>query len=148
MQLRAFFIALILTPGAALADKVGEVGVDWVGNDIVIESLADPKVEGVTCHIAYFDRSVIDRLQQGNWFQDPSNSSISCARTGPIKIGDIDQGEGGEEVFREGRSIIFKSIRVTRIWDKKNQTLIYLSHGRDVQQGSAKMSMSTVPLFQ
>ena len=31
--------------------------------------------------------------------------------------------------------------------DKANETLIYLSHSRQVQDGSAKMSISTVPLF-
>jgi CreA protein len=36
---------------------------------------------------------------------------------------------------------------VTRIFDAKNQTLVYLAHTRQVQEGSAKMSMSTVPLY-
>jgi CreA protein len=132
----------------AHAEKVGEVGVDWFGNDIIIESISDPKVQGVTCHLAYFDRGIIDRLQQGNWFEDPSNTSISCTQTGPITLGDIARGKGGEQVFKESRSIIFKSIRVTRVFDEANQTLIYLAHGSEVSQGSAKTSMSTIPLYQ
>lgn len=130
------------------AEKVGEVGVDWFGNDIIIESIPDPKVQGVTCHLAYFERGVIDRLQQGNWFEDPSNSSISCTQTGPITLGDIARGTGGEQVFKESRSIILKSIRVTRIFDENSQTLIYLAHGSEVSQGSAKTSISTIPLYQ
>ncbi|MDN5787186.1 CreA family protein [Pseudorhodobacter sp.] len=141
-------MALTLCAGAALSDEVGKVGVDWLGNDIIVESIADPKVQGVTCHIAYFSRGVIDRLQQGNWFEDPSNSSIDCAQTGPITIGDIDRSDDGEEVFRQSRSIILKSIAVTRIFDEKHQTLIYLAHGREVSKGSAKTSLSTVSLFQ
>ena len=47
-----------------VAEQVGEVGVDWVGNDIIIEAIQDPKVSGVTCHIAYFDRGLIDRLSK------------------------------------------------------------------------------------
>ena len=74
----------------ALAQQVGEVGVDWLGNDIIIEAVKDPEVEGVTCHVSYFERGVVDRLQKGNWFEDPSDSAISCRQTGPIKIGDID----------------------------------------------------------
>lgn len=140
--------AALLLPIAAHAEKVGEVDVDWLGNDLIIEALADPEVEGVTCHITYFERGIIDRLQKGNWFEDPSNSSISCRQTGPITIGDIERDDEGEEVFSERRSIIFKSIKVKRIFDEKNQTLIYISHARDVQNGSAKMSMSTVPLYQ
>ncbi|ESY65684.1 CreA family protein, partial [Mesorhizobium sp. LNHC229A00] len=120
------------------------VGVDWIGNDIIVEAIKDPKVEGVTCHVSYFDRSVIDRLHKGNWFEDPSDSSISCRQTGPITIGDIDTSEGGEEVFKQGISLIWKKQVVNRIYDKTNETLIYLSHSRQVQNGSAKMSVTTV----
>lgn len=141
----ALAVALLATPVAA--EQVGEVGVDWVGNDIVIDAISDPKVEGVTCHIAYFDRSLIDRLSQGNWFEDPSNASIACRQTGPIKVGDIDRSEDGEQVFRENRSIILKSLRIKRIFDEANQTLIYLAHAQELTEGSAKMSISTVPLY-
>lgn len=134
-------------PATLAAEQVGNVDVGWLGNDLIIEALADPEVAGVTCHVAYFERGLIDRLQKGNWFEDPSNSSISCRQTGPIKIGDIDRDDEGEDVFSKSRSIVFKSIKVKRILDEKNQTLIYISHARDVQNGSAKMSMSTVPLY-
>jgi len=146
----AMFLSFGLTTGLttpAAAEVVGNVDVDWLGNDIVVEAVADPKVKGVTCHLAYFERGLIDRLQKGNWFEDPSNSSISCRQTGPIEIGEIDRSDEGEDVFSERRSIIFKTLRVKRIFDEANQTLIYISHARDVQNGSAKMSMSTVPLF-
>jgi CreA protein len=139
-------LALLMAP-AAQAEEVGKVDVDWLGNDIVIEAIADPEVKGVTCHLAYFDRGLIDRLQKGNWFEDPSNSSIACRQTGPIEIGDINRSEEGEDVFSERRSIIFKTLRVKRIFDEANNTLVYISHARDVQNGSAKMSMSTVPLY-
>jgi CreA protein len=143
--LLAGLVALAAFP--VLADEVGKVGVDWLGNDIIVEAIKDPKVEGVTCHVSYFDRGVIDRLQKGNWFEDPSDSSISCRQTGPITIGDIDMSEGGEEVFKQGISLIWKKQVVNRIYDKQNETLIYLSHSRQVQDGSAKMSVTTVPLF-
>jgi CreA protein len=140
-------LGILTGTGGALAQEVGKVGVDWLGNDIVIEAIKDPKVEGVTCHVSYFDRGVIDRLQKGNWFEDPSDSSISCRQTGPIKIGDIDLGEEGEEVFKQGISLIWKKQVVNRIYDKTNDTLIYLSHSRQVQDGSAKMSITSVPLY-
>ncbi|ANT52532.1 MULTISPECIES: CreA family protein [Mesorhizobium] len=143
----ALAACLVLGTGVAAADEVGKVGVDWLGNDIIVEAIKDPKVEGVTCHVSYFDRGVIDRLQKGNWFEDPSDSSISCRQTGPITIGDIDMSEGGEEVFKQGISLIWKKQVVNRIYDKTNETLIYLSHSRQVQDGSAKMSVTTVPLY-
>nr|WP_316654966.1 CreA family protein [uncultured Gellertiella sp.] len=139
--------ALLMSPLSARAEVVGQIGVDWIGNDIIVESIADPGVEGVTCHVTYFDRSVIDRLKNGNWFEDPSNNSIACRQTGPITIGDIALGKGGEEVFRAGRSLIFKKLVVNRIYDKANDTLVYVIHSRQVIDGSAKMAISTVPLY-
>ncbi|PSJ64903.1 CreA family protein [Kumtagia ephedrae] len=136
-----------ISAGSAFAQQVGEVGVDWFGNDIIVEAIKDPKVDGVTCHVSYFDRGVVDRLQKGNWFEDPSDSAISCEQTGPITIRDIEFGQGGEEVFKQGISLIWKKQVVNRIYDKANQTLIYLSHSRQVQDGSAKMAISTVPLY-
>lgn len=148
-RIQTVLIALLLAaPVPALAEEVGRVGVDWTGNDIIVEAIPDPKVQGVTCHVAYFDRSVIDRLRQGNWFEDPSNSAIACAQTGPITLGDIARGPKGEEVFRESRSLFFKSLRVRRIYDEENRTLIYLGHGNQIVEGSAKMSISTVPLYE
>ena len=140
-------IALSALVPAARAEVVGKVGVDWVGNDIIVEAVSDPDVKGVTCHVTYFDRSIIDRLSKGNWFEDPSNNSIACRQTGPIEIGDIDLSKDGEEVFREGMSLIWKQLVVNRIYDKANDTLIYLIHSRQVVDGSAKMAISTVPLF-
>jgi CreA protein len=143
----AALLALTLTPLPAAAGEVGRVGGDWVGNDIVIEAIPDPKVQGVTCHVSYFDRSMWDRLSKGNWFEDPSNSSIACRQTGPIVIGNIDLSPRGEPVFSASRSLIFKSLTVTRIYDAQNQVLIYLTHANKVADGSAKMSISTVPLY-
>ena len=141
----AGLLALAAVPAAA--ETVGKVGVDWIGNDIYIDAVTDPEVAGVTCHVTYFDRSVIDRLKKGNWFEDPSNNAISCQQTGPITIGDIELEREGEEVFKSGLSLIWKSLIVTRIYDKKNDTLIYLAHSRELTEGSAKMSISTVPLY-
>ena len=148
-RLATLALPLALVTGLAACqdrNQVGNVGVDWTGNDIAIEAVADPEVQGVVCHVAYFNRGVIDRLQQGNWFEDPSNASIDCAANGPLTIGDIAMDKDGEEVFRQGRSLIWKSLRVNRIYDAENNELIYLAHARELQLGSAKMSLSVVPL--
>ena len=129
-------VAVALAPGAS-AQEVGSFSNDWTGNDIVIEAIADPKVEGVTCHIAHFERGLIDKL---------SNASIACRQTGPIVIGDIERDDEGEEVFSERKSLIFKSLAVRRLYDEANQTLIYVVYTRQVQEGSAKMAITSVPL--
>ncbi len=144
---RLALVLLAIMPAAARAEAVGKVGVDWVGNDIVIEAIPDPKVQGVTCHVAYFSRSIIDRVSNGNWFEDPSYSALDCRQTGPITVGDIDRSKDGENIFSERTSLIFKSLKVTRVFDEKNNTLVYLAHASELTQGSGKMSISTVPLY-
>ena len=57
-----------------------------------------------------------------------------------------DRGKDGEEVFSEGRSLILKSLKVTRVYDAKNNALVYLGHASELTQGSGKMSLSVVPL--
>jgi CreA protein len=143
----ASLITLFAAISQAGADDVGRFRNDWTGNGLVVEAVADPKVQGVTCHIGRFSRGVIDRLSKGNWFVDPSNSSIACHQTGPITIGEIDTGMSGEEVFSERLSLIFKSLAVRRIYDRKNMTLIYVIYSRQVKDASAKMSIATVPLY-
>jgi CreA protein len=142
--------AALLVPLAACGDNnatnVGKVGVDWTGNDIVVEAVADPEVQGVVCHVSYFSRSLIDRLQQGNWFEDPSYSAVACNASGPITVGDINLRPGGEEIFKQARSLIWKSLRVSRIYDAENNALVYLAHARELQLGSGKMSLSVVTL--
>lgn len=147
MPRTALILTLTLTLATpALPQEVGRVGVDWVGNDIIIESFPDPKVQGITCHMAYFDRSLIDRLSNGNWFEDPSYSAVDCVQTGPITVGDIETDKDGESVFSERQSLILKSIRVTRILDTRANALIYLGHANELTQGSGKMSMSVIAL--
>lgn len=145
-RLAAAAASLLAVAACSDRNQVGSVGVDWTGNDITVEAVADPEVKGVVCHLAYFNRSVIDRLQQGNWFEDPSYSAIDCTATGPLTIGDIAMGAGGEEIFKQGRSLIWKSLRVNRIYDAASNSLIYLGHARELQQGSGKMSLSVVSL--
>ena len=142
-----FSLGVIAIASIAKADEVGDVNVDWLGSDIKIEAIEDPKVKGITCHISYFDRGLIERVRNGEVFSDPSNSSVDCSQTGAIVIGDIEKDEGGESVFSKRTSLVWKSLKVTRIYDEEHQTMIYLSHATEVQNGSAKMDISTVPLF-
>lgn len=44
-------------------------------------------------------------------------------------------------------SLIWKTLVVNRIYDKTNDTLIYLARSRELTDGSAKMSISTIPLY-
>ena len=85
-----------------------------------------------------------------NNLADPSDSSISCRQTGeitPEMIAQIDKSSSGEVVFQKSKSIFFKSMKIRRIFDAKNQTLMYLSYSTKETSGSFKHSLSTVPLW-
>lgn len=150
--LRAATVALC---GAALVlaqscgRNEGEVGAfsnDLLGNEIRIDALADPRIENVVCHMAYFERGVLDRARQGNWFEDPSNTSISCQRTGPLDLTNVPTSRAGEEIFNQRQSLFFKKTALRRILDLDHRSLLYVSHSREVIEGSAKMSISSILL--
>ena len=140
-------MAALLAACGGGGGEVAEINNDWTGNEIKVEALRDEKVSGVVCHMAHFDRSVIDRLRKGDWFQNPSNGSINCIVTGPVVVGDIELRRRGEEVFRQSQSIIFKKLSVRRIYDRDNDALVYLVYSRRIVDGSAKMSIASVPLY-
>ena len=110
--------------------------------DIKISSMSDEMVPGVTCHIASIEANLS--------LSDPSDSSISCRQVGEITadmIAEIDKSKSGEVVFKQSKSIFFKTMKVRRIYDADNQSLLYLSYTTKETDGSFKHSLSTVPLW-
>ncbi|WP_163132698.1 CreA family protein [Agarivorans sp. Alg241-V36] len=110
--------------------------------DIKISVLKDPLIDGVTCHIANVEADLD--------FADPSDMSISCRQTGEITsamLANIDMSKSGEVVFKKSKSILFKSLKIRRIFDAESQTLMYLSYSTKETSGSYKHSLSTVPLW-
>ena len=124
-------------------DDVGKVSLGWfTTKDVVVDAVTDPKIPGVTCHIS--------RVEADLDLADPSDMSIACRQTGAISaadLRDIDKSKSGEVVFKESLSILFKSLKVRRIFDAEHQTLIYLSYSTKETNGSHKHSLSTVPLW-
>jgi CreA protein len=52
-----------------------------------------------------------------------------------------------EAVFSEGTSLFFKSTNITRLWDQKHNTLVYLAISRKIIEGAPFNSISTVPIM-
>lgn len=100
--------ALALTACGDREGSVGEFSNDFLGNEIMVEALHDPEIPNVVCHMTYFDRSALDRLRQGNWFENPSNSAVSCQRIGPISLAGLDTDRSGEEIFSQRQSLFFQ----------------------------------------
>lgn len=137
---------VLLAACGGSSDEVGEFKNDWLGNEIKVEALRDPDIPGIVCHFTHFDRGVWDRLGKGNWFEDPSNASIDCQRSGDIDLSDVKVSKSGEEVFSQRQSLFFKNVAVRRIVDLDNRAVLYVVYSRKLVDGSAKMNLSTVPL--
>lgn len=142
MRLALVGITLSLL-GACSDNEVGDVSLGvFTTKDIKIDSLQDPIVAGVTCHISSIEANLN--------LADPSDSSISCRQTGEINaqmLAQIDKSPSGEVVFKKSKSIFFKNMKVRRILDANSQTLMYVSYSTKETSGSYKHSLSTVPLW-
>jgi CreA protein len=130
---------LLILAGCTDDDSVS-TGV-FSASTIDVEAFKDPQISGVTCHIS----SVKAHLS----LSDPSNMAIACRQTGPIPADlqtMIDLSKP-RQVFKDSKSILFKSLKVRRTFDEYNQTLIYLAYSTKETSGSFKNSVSTVPLY-
>ena len=132
---------LVLT--ACDRNEVGDVSLGlFTTKDIKIDMFTDPLIPGVTCHVASIEADLS--------LADPSDSSIACRQTGEITaamIAAIDKSKSGDVVFKKSKSVLFKNMKIRRIFDAQNQTLMYLAYSTKETSGSFKHSLSTVPLW-
>ncbi|MCY9843539.1 CreA family protein [Vibrio caribbeanicus] len=141
---KAALLGVLLTSLMGCSDnEVGDVSLGFFTlKDIKLNDMRDPLIPGITCHIASIEADFS--------LADPSDSSISCRQTGeitPEMIAKIEKSKDGEVIFKKSKSIFFKSMKVRRIFDSKNQTIMYLSYATKETSGSFKHSLSTVPLW-
>ena len=144
-------LALAGFAGAAQAEESARIGtVDTtfrlVGrNDrIVIDRYDDPKVDGVSCYMSRAETGGV--AGSFGLATDPNRFSIACRATGPVTL--RTKVPDNEVVFGEKASAFFKEIRISRLYDRDKQVLVYLvwstlTIGKD---GSAFNSVTAVPL--
>ena len=139
-------IATIATPFAR-AEEIASVNTNFrfTGSDRVsVEAYDDPLVTGVTCYVS--------RARTGGVkgtlgiAEDPTEASLACRQVGPIKIAEPLKQKA--DVFTDRMSFIFKTLHVVRIVDAKRNTLVYLTYSDRIATGSAKNSVTAVPMPQ
>ena len=144
MFLKRTFVAILITTSLmGCSDDAAKVSLGlFTTKDVVVKAKQDPIVKGVTCHISHIEADLD--------FSDPSDMSIACRQTGPItaeQLQQIDLSKDGEVVFKASKSILFKSLKVRRIYDADTQTLLYLSYSTKETSGSHHHALSSVPLY-
>jgi CreA protein len=58
----------------------------------------------------------------------------------------VNTSRAGEEIFNQRISLFFKNTAIRRVVDLQNRTILYVSHSRELVEGSAKMDITSVPL--
>ena len=138
-------LALFATP--VVAENIGCVTTEWkligANHKVCVESFADPKISGVTCHVSQARTGGLSGTF--GLAQDPSQFSLACRQTGPITLPEKLPKEA--TIFTEDTSIFFKETRVMRLWDEANRTLVYLAISRKLIDGAPANSISTVPVM-
>ena len=140
-------LAALLIALPAAAEEIGSVSTVFKllgpNDKIVIEAFADPKVDGVTCHLSRAKKGGVSGAV--GLATDSSDAAIACRQVGPITI--KEELEDGESVFNKRTSILFKTMQVVRFLDQKRNVLIYLVYSDKLIDGSPKNSISTVPIL-
>lgn len=142
-------LGVLLTALATLAyaEEIGCVDTTWrvfADDKICVEAFDDPKVPGVTCHLA--------QARTGGFkgtigvAEDRSRFAIACRQIGPI-VTDLAQLPKEEVAFSDRTSLVFKQTRVVRMVDKARRTLVYLAYSTKVVEGSPFNSISSVPVM-
>ncbi len=139
-------LLLVFLAPAAQAEEIGCITTAWkligANHKVCVQAFDDPKVKGVSCHISQAKTGGI----AGTFgvAEDPSQFSIACRQVGPIII------EGKlpkeETAFSESTSLFFKDTKVTRLFDAKRNTLVYVAISRKLIEGAPANSISTVPV--
>jgi len=148
-------LAMATTATAAHSEEIGAVSTVWkmLGPDhkIVVEAFDDPDIPNVSCWISRAKTGGIKGAV--GIAEDPSYGSVACRQRGPIDLSPefrkqlVDETEdGGEKVFKTRTSVIFKTLQVSRMYDAKRNTLVYLVWSDKVIEGSPRSGISVIAI--
>lgn len=147
---RLLFLSIALLGmhiNSAHAEEIDCITTTWkligANHKVCIQAFDDPKVEGVSCHISQAKKGGVKGAL--GLADDPSQFSIACRQVGPIVI--KDRFPTQEVAFSSNTSLFFKETRVTRLFDDKRNTLIYVAISRKLIDGAPANSISTVPIM-
>ena len=140
-------LLLVFLSPSAQSEEIGCITTAWklIGSNhkVCVQAYDDPRVQGVACYISQAKTGGI----AGTFgvAEDPSQFSIACRQIGPIIIDGKLPKE--ETAFSEDTSLFFKETKVSRMFDEKRNTLVYVAISRKLIEGAPANSISTVPIM-
>lgn len=143
-------LLLMIMASTLSAEEIGSVRTKFkvlgANDTIVIEAFDDPEIPGATCYLSRAKKGGISGSL--GLAEDTSDASLSCRQTGPIVLPErVKSGKAdSKKVFKKSTSLLFKTMQVVRFYDKKRNTLVYLTYSNKIIDGSPKNSISTIPI--
>jgi CreA protein len=131
----------------AVAEEIACITTAWkligANNKVCIQAFDDPKIPGISCHISQAKTGGVSGSL--GLAEDPSKFSLACRQTAQITLpSDLPQ---QEVAFSSNTSLFFKETLVTRVFDNKRNTLVYIAISRKLIDGAPANSISTVPIM-
>jgi CreA protein len=135
---------LLLAAATASAEEIDCLTTEWkllgANHKVCVYAFDDPDFPCVTCYLSQARKGGVSGAV--GLAEDPSEFSLECRQTCAFSL--PDKMPKTKKVFSEGTSILFKDTEITRIYDAKRKTLVYLAISRKVIAGSPKNALSTV----
>jgi CreA protein len=141
-------IYFTLFSGRSEGTRIGDVSTTFrffgPNDKVALDRFDDDKLDGVSCYLARARTGGISGAV--GTAEDPSNLSISCVRSSPIKV----KGDGkladmnDQRVFSERASVLFKTVEVRRFFDSERNTLCYVVVSTKIINGSPSNATSCV----
>ena len=140
------FFAAAMMANAAESRELAGVTTEWkaigANHKVIVTAYQDPDIPEIMCYVSQAKTGGI----KGSigLAEDPSNFALACVKTGTPTIKKSLPKE--EQLFTKSTNIWFKSTRVTRIYDKENEVVVYLAISRHLIDGSPFNAIAAVPL--
>jgi len=135
---------LFLAAATARAEEIDCVTTEWkllgANHKVCVNAFDDPDFPCITCYLSQARTGGVSGAV--GLAEDPSEFSLECRQMCPITL--PEKLPKSKKVFSEGTSALFKDTQITRIYDAKRKTLVYLAISRKIIAGSPKNAISTV----
>ena len=146
-SIRLAVLAVLLFAVPVRAEELECLTTAWkllgANHKVCVQAFDDPDIPCVTCYLSQAKKGGISGAV--GLAEDPAEFSIECVQTCPT-ASLPDKLPKTKKVFSESTSVFFKDTEITRIYDAKRKTLVYLAISRKIIEGSPKNAISTVVL--